>query len=125
MVVARRHSVVFVYFADLFACKPSPLRQNSSVILSEVLTVRARWKKNPQKHAVNNAILCASLSPPHQYLQIRFEYFYDVCAVTTWTNISNLTDKDFKIQFSNSGHLWYYYTEMGQVKVNTNHNVSS
>lgn len=108
---------VFFFFSDLFGCNYSLLRPDSSVELDEVLTVGANRKKCSRKHAPCHVTLCSSPSPPRPFLEIRFKYFYDVCAVTTWTNISNLTDVDFNIQFSHKGHLWYYYREMGQIKV--------
>ena len=109
--------LLLFFFLDLFACNYSLLTLDSSVELNEVLTVGANRKRCSQKHVSGHVTLCSSPSPPQPYLEIRLKYFYDVCAVTTWRNISNLTDIDFKVQFSNNGLFWYYYREMGRVKV--------
>lgn len=66
---------------------------------------------------VPNTTVCSSHSSSNQYLEIQLKYFYDVCAVTTWKDISRLTDANFTIKVSYNGHFWYSFREMGKVKV--------
>lgn len=107
-------------YTDLYACKSNPLKTNSSVILDEI---KAKGR-GFQRRIVLNTSLCSSHSSSNQYLEIKLKYFYDVCAVTTWMDISRLTDTNFKIKFSENGLFWSYYSEMGKVKVNFLYNFS-
>ena len=101
-------------FTDLYACKSNPLTTNSSVTLDEIT---AKGKGGFQRRIVLNTTLCPLHSSSNQYLEMKLKYFYDVCAVTTWMDISRITDTNFKIKFSYNGHFWDYYREMGKVKV--------
>ncbi|XP_020624311.1 adhesion G protein-coupled receptor E3-like isoform X2 [Orbicella faveolata] len=83
----------------------------------EVTSVGAKGRGSFQRRIVLDTTLCPSRSSSNQYLEIKLKYFYDVCAVTTWTDISRLTDTNFKIKVSYNGHFWDYYREMGKVKV--------
>ena len=104
-------------FTDLYACKSNPLTTNSSVILDEITSVDEKGRGGFKRRMVHNTTVCSSHSSSNQYLEIQLKYFYDVCAVTTWTDISRLGDTNFKIKVSYNGHLWYDYREMGKVKV--------
>lgn len=104
-------------FTDLYACKSNPLTTNSSVILDRITSVHEKGKRGFKRRVVLNTTVCLSHSSSNQYLEIQLKHFYDVCAVTTWTDITRLTDTNFTIKVSHNGHSWYYYHEMGKVKV--------
>lgn len=112
-------------FTDLYACKSNPLTTNSSIILDEITSVGASIKGGFQRRIVLNTTLCPSHSSSNQYLEIKLRYFYDVCAVSSWTDISRLKDTNFKIKVSYNGRHWDYYREIGKVKVSFCCNVYS
>lgn len=105
---------LFLLHIDLFWCESSHFGPNSSIVGDWEVTLGFKNKRWSQ----NETILCSmSSSSDRMYLEIRLKHFYDVCAVSVWTIASNLTDTNFRIQYPKYGKLWFYYNEMGQVKV--------
>ena len=104
-------------FTDLYACKSNPLTTNSSVVLDGITSVEEKGKRGFKRRILLDTTMCSSHSSSSQYLEMQLKYFYDVCAVTTWTDITRLTDTNFAIKVSYNGHSWHYYHEMGKVKV--------
>ena len=99
--------------ADLFTCESLGSESNVSITFDGEVSVGRGSKRSTQNHSS----LCAECLLKYNYLEIRFNHFYDVCAVTTWTKNSNHTLANFRIQYSNSMTSWSYYRERAIVKV--------
>lgn len=93
---------------DLFTCESLGSGSNASITFDAEVSVGHGRKRSTQNHSS----LCAEFSPKYNYLEIRFNHFYDVCAVTTWTKNSNHTLANFRIQYSNSMTFWPYYQQV-------------
>ena len=104
-------------FTDLFACEFSQFGPNNSITTDGEVSVGSKNKRKSQ----NQTLLCSTSSSSDTYLEIKLKHFYDVCAVSVWTNTPSFNLTNFKIQYLNYGKFWEYYEEMGQVKVSNIH----
>lgn len=108
-----KENFLCVISADLFTCEFLGSGSNASITFDGEVSVGHGCKRSTQNHSS----LCAEFSPKYHYLEIRFNHFYDVCAVTTWTKNSNHTLANFMIQYSNSMTFWPNYQERAILKV--------
>ena len=103
-----KDTVLCLISTDLFTCESLGSGSNASITFDAEVSVGHGWKRSTQNHSS----LCAEFSPKYNFLEIRFNHFYDVCAVTTWTTNSNHTLANVRIQYSNSMIFWPYYQQV-------------
>lgn len=104
-----KDTVLCLISTDLFTCESLGSGSNASITFdAEVSVGHGRKRRSTQNHSS----LCAEFSPGYNYLEIRFNHFYDVCAVTAWTKNSNHTLANVKIEYTNSTTFWPYYQQV-------------
>ena len=108
-----KDKVLCLISTDLFTCESLGSGSNASITFAGEVSVGHGRKRSTQNHSS----LCAEFSSKYNYLEIRFNHFYDVCAVTTWTKNSNHTLANFRIKYSNSMTFSPYYQVRAIVKV--------